>query len=65
MSQAAVIVAKLQNYVSGRYLKLVYNFFAQCYLQYGVLCWGNSSKTMIEAIQQQQNKILKLMSGIK
>ena len=65
MSQAAGIIAKLRNYVSGRHLKLVYNCFAQCYLQYGVLCWGNSSKTIMEPLQKQQNKILKLMSGIK
>ena len=65
MSQAAGIIAKLQNYVSGRHLKLVYNCFAQCYLQYGVLCWGNSSKTIMEPLQKQQNKILKLMSAFK
>ena len=65
MSQAAGIIAKLRNYVSGRHSKLVYNCFAQCYLQYGVLCWGNSSKTILESLQKQQNKILRLMSGIK
>ena len=65
MSQAAGIIAKLQNYVLGRHLKLVYNCFAQCYLQYEVLCWNNSSKTIMEPLQKQQNKILKLMSGIK
>ena len=65
MPQAAGIIAKLRNYVSGRLLKLVYHCFAQCYLQYGVLCRGNSSKTIIEPLQKQQNKILKLMSGIK
>ena len=65
MSQAAGIIAKLRNYVSGRHLKLVYNCFAQCYLQYGVLRWGNSSKTVMEPLQKQQNKILKLMSSIK
>ena len=65
MSQAAGIIAKLRNYVSDRNLKLVYNCFAQCYLKYGVLCWGNSSKTIMEPLQKQQNKILILMSGIK
>ena len=65
MCQAAGIIAKLRNYVSGRHLTLVYNCFAQCYSQYGVLCWGNSSKTIIEPLQKQPNKILKLMSGIK
>ena len=34
-------------------------------VQYEVLCWGNSSKTIIEPLQKQQNKILKLMSGIE
>ena len=64
MSQAAGIVAKLGNYVSSRHLKLVYNCFVQCYLQYGVLCRGNFRKTITEPLQKQQNKILKLMSGI-
>ena len=56
MSQSAGIIAKLRNHVSGRHLKLVYNCFAQCYLQYGVLCWGNSSQTVVEPLQKQQNK---------
>ena len=65
MSQATGIIAKLRNHVSGRHSKLVYSCFAKCYLQYGVLCWGNSNKTIIESLQKQQNKILKLMSRIK
>ena len=56
MSQAAGMIAKLQNYVSDRHLKLVYNCFVQCYLQYGILRWGNSSKTKIEPLEKHQNK---------
>ena len=62
MSQAAGIIAKLRNYVSGRHFKLVYNCFAQCYLQYVVLCWSKFIKIIIEPLKK---KILKLISGIK
>ena len=65
LSQATGIIAKLRNYVSNENLKTIYNSFAQCYLQYGSLCWGNSNKTLLENIQKQQNKILKVMNGIK
>jgi len=65
LSWATGIIAKLRNYVSDRNLKMFYNSFAQCYLQYGSLCWGKSSKTLLEHVQKQQNKIIKVMNGIK
>jgi len=65
LSRAIGIIAKLRNYVSDGNLKMICNSFAQCYLQYGSLCWGNSSKTLLEHIQKQQNKIIKIINGIK
>ena len=63
MFQAAGIIAKLQNYVLGRHLKLVYNCFAQCYLQYGVLGWGNSCKIIIEPLQKQKKQTYALQKN--
>ena len=49
MSQAAGIKAKLRNYASGRHLKLIYNCFAQCYLQYRV---KQNLKTYVSYMKQ-------------
>ena len=51
MSQAAGIIAKLRNYVSGRHFKLIYNCFAQCYF---TIC-----SLVLEQFHQNNNRTLK------
>ena len=65
MSQAAGIIAKFRNYVSGKHLKLLCTVLHNAAYNMECCAGGNSSQTIIEPFQKQQNKILNLCLVLK
>ena len=61
LSRSAGIFSKLRYYLKTEVLIRVYHALFNSHLQYGILCWGNTTDTNLERIQVLQNKSIKNM----
>ena len=61
ISKACGALARLRNCTDIEILKNVYHALIHSYLRYGILIWGNSSKTMRNPLQTQLNKAVRIM----
>ena len=62
VSQAAGIISKIRHYVNKKTLLMMYYYFLYRHLQYGILTWANTNKSVIKPLKTLQNHILRLMS---
>ena len=62
VSRAAGIISKIRHYVNKKTLLMMYNSFVHRHLQYGILTWANTNKSVIKPLKTLQNYILCLMS---
>ena len=58
LSAASGAIYKLRMYISQRALMSVYYSLVYFYLQYAIICWGSSSKTIKHKLQVKQNRII-------
>ena len=58
VSQAAGIISKIMHYVNKKTLLMMYYFFVYCHLQYGILTWANTNKSVTKPLKTLQNHIL-------
>jgi len=61
LSAATGALYKLRKYISQNSLMLVYYSLAYSHLQYAIICWGNTSKTIKRSLQVKKNHIVKII----
>ena len=59
LSTASGAIYKLRKYIPQKALMSVYYSLVYSHLQYAIISWGNSSKTIEHKLQVKQNRILK------
>ena len=59
VSQADGTISKIRHYVNKKTLLTMYYSFANCHLQYGILTWANTNKSVIKPLKTLQNHILR------
>ena len=52
---------KLRPYIPQSALLAVYYSLVYSHLVYGIICWGNTTKTSLSKLQVKQNRIIKLI----
>ena len=57
VSQEAGIISKIRHYVNKKTLLMMYYSFVYCHLQYGILTWANTNKSVIKPLKTLQNHI--------
>ena len=62
LSQSLGILYKLRHLVSKKVLITVFHSLFLSHLNYGILCWGRSSKTVIEPLVTLTNKALRCIN---
>ena len=61
LSAASSAIYKLRKYIPQKALMSVYYSLGYSYLQYAIICWGNSSKVIKHKLQVKQNRIIKTL----
>ena len=61
LSAASDAIYKLRKYIPQKPLMSVYYSLVYSHLQYAIICWGNSSKTIEHKLQVKQNCIIKTL----
>ena len=61
ISKACGALARLKNCTNIEILKNVYHALVHSYLRYGILIWGNASKTVRNPLQTLLNKVARIM----
>ena len=61
LSAASGAIYKLRKYIPQKALMSVYYNLVFSHLQYAIICWGNSSKTIKHKLQVKQNRIIKAL----
>ena len=62
LSAATCAFSKLCKYLPSNTLTPVYYSLVYSHLQYAIICWGNTSKTVLNRLQIKQNCIIKILS---
>ena len=62
LSAATGALYNLRKYVTQTVLISVYYSLVYSYLQYSVICWGNTTKTLLHKLQVKQNHIVRILS---
>ena len=62
LANAARILCTIRHYVNKSTLRSLYFSFVYPHLKYGIIVWGNSSKSLLHSLQVMQNKIVRIMS---
>ena len=57
------IMFQLRTCLSAQNLRAVYCALVESVVRYGLLSWGNTTKTYLDTVQRQQKRILKAISG--
>ena len=61
ISKACGALTRLRNCTNIEVLKNVYHALVHSYLRYGILIWGNASKTVRTPLQTLLNKVARIM----
>ena len=61
MSSATGALYILRSYIPQSALLAVYYSLVYLHLVYGIICWGNTTKTSLSKLQVKQNRIIKLI----
>ena len=62
LSAATAAFSKLCKYLPSNTLTSVYYSLVYSHLQYAIICWGNTSKKVLNRLQIKQNRIIKILS---
>ena len=62
LSRVAGVMYRIRNYLPMKARLLVYNSLAGSCIQYGIAAWGSCSSTVLNKIQDIQDKILRYMT---
>ena len=62
VSRAIGVLYKLRPYVTAKILTSVYYAIVYPFLLYGIVVWGNASKTFLEPIHKMQKKIVRMIT---
>ena len=62
LSAATGAFSKLCKYLPSNTLTPVYYSLVYSHLQYAIICWGNTSKKVLNRLQIKQNRIIKILS---
>ena len=62
LSAATGALYNLRKFVTQIVLISVYYSLVYSYLQYSVICWGNTTKTLLHKLQVKQNHIVRILS---
>ena len=61
LSTASGAIYILRKYIPQKALMSVYYSLVYSHLQYAIICWGNSFKTIKHKLQVKQNRIIKTL----
>jgi hypothetical protein len=65
LSRKLGMLSKTKNFVSQKTLKMVYNYFIQPNLIYGIELWGATFEKGLTRIQKLQKKAVRLLTGAR
>ena len=64
VSKACGALAKIRHCVDFETLRNVYHALLYSYLRYGIIAWGNASKTLLKPLETLVNKAIRIMAFI-